>query len=49
MALPNIYLHMCGHLFGFDAGGIKNKLKFFLEKSCFKMKLGQAKCFSFKF
>ncbi len=29
MALPNIYLHMCGHLLGFDAGGIKKKKKKF--------------------
>jgi hypothetical protein len=28
MALPNIYFHMCGHSFGFDVGGIKNKLFF---------------------
>jgi len=27
MALPNIYFHMCGHSFGFNAGGIKKKKK----------------------
>jgi hypothetical protein len=48
MAQPNIYLHMCGHLFGFDAGGIKNKFNF-KKQILLKMKLGQVKCFYFQF
>jgi hypothetical protein len=48
MALPNIYLHICGHLLGFDAGGIIKKINF-QKKILLKMKLGQVKCFYFIF